>query len=141
MLRGEFYHALDAKGRVNFPSKIRDALGERFFLTRGLDGCLFVYSAEGWGALEDKLRALPISKSRDIQRFFLASVCEVEPDKQGRILIPTNLREYAGLDKDIVIIGVSERAEIWNSENWNAKLTAMTTDIKRMEETMDELGF
>lgn len=141
MLRGEYHHALDAKGRVNFPVKIREALGERFFLTRGLDGCLFVYSAEGWTALEDKLRALPISKSRDIQRFFLASVSEVEPDKQGRILIPQNLRDYAGLDKDIIIIGVSDRAEIWNSESWNKKLDAMTTDTQSMEQAMDELGF
>lgn len=141
LLCGEYQHALDAKGRVNFPVRIREALGERFIITRGLDGCLFVYSVEGWAELEAKLSALPMSKSRDIKRFFFASATEVEPDKQGRILIPQNLREHAGLDKDIVIIGVSERAEIWNSAYWSEKLSAMTLDTAGMESAMDELGF
>ena len=141
MFRGEYQHSLDIKGRVNFPVKIRDGLGERFILTRGLDSCLFVYSGEGWRELESKLRALPMSKSRDIQRFFFASAVEVEPDKQGRILIPQNLRDYAGLGKDIVIIGVSDRAEIWNIESWQEKLNAMTMDAAKMEQAMDELGF
>jgi len=141
MLRGEYHHYLDIKGRVNFPVKIREGLGERFILTRGLDSCLFVYSGEGWSELEDKLQALPMSKSRDVQRFFFASAVEVEPDKQGRILIPQNLRDYAGLERDIIIIGVSGRAEIWNRERWEEKLDAITMDTVKMEQTMDELGF
>ena len=141
MLRGEYQHALDIKGRVNFPIKIRECLGERFIITRGMDSCLFVYSGDEWRELENKLRALPMSKSRDIQRFFFASAVEVEPDKQGRILIPQNLRDYAQLDKDIVIIGVSERAEIWNAQRWMEKLNTMTMDTAKMEQAMDELGF
>ena len=141
MLRGEYQHTLDIKGRVNFPAKIRESLGERFIVTRGLDSCLFVYSGEGWCELEDKLRQLPMSKSRDIQRFFFASAVEVEPDKQGRILIPQNLRDYAGLEKDIVIIGVSQRAEVWSKERWTEKLDIMTLDTAKMEQAMDELGF
>ena len=141
MLRGEYGHTLDIKGRVNFPVKIRESLGERFIITRGLDNCLFVYSSEGWQELEAKLRALPMSKSRDIQRFFFASAAEMEPDKQGRILIPQNLREYAGLEKDIVIIGVSERAEIWSAHRWTEKLSALTDDAAKIEQAMDELGF
>ena len=141
MFRGEYQHALDLKGRVNFPVKIREGLGERFIVTRGLDHCLFVYSGEGWAELEGKLRALPMSKSRDIQRFFFASAVEVEPDKQGRILIPQNLRDYAGLEKDIIIIGVSDRAEIWSRERWMEKLGAITLDTAKMEQAMDELGF
>ena len=136
---GEFQHVLDIKGRVNFPVKIRECLGERFIVTRGLDNCLFVYSGDEWRTLEDKLRALPISKSRDIQRFFFASAVEVEPDKQGRILIPQNLRDYAQLDKDITIIGALTRAEIWSSERWMERVTAMNT--AKMEQAMDELGF
>ena len=141
MLRGEYQHTLDTKGRVNFPVKIRECLGERFIVTRGMDNCLFVYSGDEWRGLEDKLRALPMSKSRDIQRFFFASAVEVEPDKQGRILIPQNLRDYAQLDKDVIIIGVSERAEIWNAGLWMEKLNAMTMDNAKMEQAMDELGF
>ena len=141
MLRGEYQHVLDIKGRVNFPVKIRECLGERFIITRGLDSCLFVYSDEEWHELENKLRELPMSKSRDIQRFFFASAIEVEPDKQGRILIPQNLRDYAQLDKDVIIIGVSNRAEIWNRGCWMEKLNAMTVDTAKMEQAMDELGF
>ena len=141
MLCGEYAHALDAKGRVNFPAKMREGLGEKFILTRGLDGCLFVYSDEGWQQLKEKLSALPMSKSRDIQRFFFASAVEMEPDKQGRISIPQNLRDYAGLDKDIVIIGVSERAEVWDKNLWMSKLGSITTDADKLAQTMDDLGF
>lgn len=135
---GEYQHALDIKGRVNFPAKIRDSLGERFIITRGLDECLFVYSGDGWAVLTDKLNALPM-KSRDIKRFFFASAIEVEPDKQGRILIPQNLREHARLDKDLTVIGAGERAEIWDAQRWEDKKGAI--DTAALEQAMDELGF
>lgn len=139
MLIGEYQHSLDAKGRVNFPAKLREGLGARFIVTRGLDDCLFVYSEAEWGVLEDKIRALPMSKARALQRFLFASAVDVEPDKQGRILIPANLRAYAGLDKDIMIIGASVRAEIWNKERWEQNCASLTADD--VAEAMDELGF
>lgn len=139
MLIGEYQHSLDPKGRVNFPVKLREGLGAQFILTKGLDNCLFVYSAEEWAALEEKIRALPMSKSRGVQRFFFAGAAEVEPDKQGRVLIPNNLREYAGLTKDIMIIGASVRAEIWDKDRWQASCEELTSDM--VAEAMDDLGF
>ena len=112
MLTGQYAHSLDAKGRVNFPAKLREELGEHFVITRGLDNCLFVYSMQEWKLLADKLHELPISKSAPLNRFFFAGAAEVEPDKQGRVLLPAHLREYAGLDRDVTIAGVSNRAEI-----------------------------
>lgn len=137
MLIGEYAHSLDGKGRVNFPAKLRESLGARFFITKGLDGCLFVYSEQEWKALEDKIRALPMSKGRQLQRFFFAGAAEIEPDKQGRILIPNSLREYAGLDKDIVFVGTLVRAEIWDREKWEQSCGALTADM--IAEAMDEL--
>lgn len=138
-LIGEFQHTLDAKGRVNFPAKLREVLEERFIITKGLDGCLFVYPMEEWKVLEERIRALPISKSRNLQRFFFAGAAELEPDKQGRVLIPANLREYANLEKEVVIIGASVRAEIWNVEQWQKNNEELTADS--VAEAMDALEF
>ena len=126
MLIGEYQHNIDAKGRVIVPVKFREDLGERFYVTKGLDGCLFVLSAAEWKRLQDKIQAMPISKSRGLQRFFFSGAAEVETDKQGRILLPQQLREHAGLTKDVTFIGTSSRAEIWDSARWsevNAELT------------------
>ena len=139
MLIGEYTHSLDAKGRVNFPAKLREGLGPKFIITKGLDNCLFVYSEEEWLVLEDKIRTLPMSKSRTLQRFLFAGAVDVEPDKQGRVLIPANLREYAGLDKDIMIIGASVRAEIWDKKRWEDSLSGLTAEM--MAQAMDDLGF
>lgn len=139
MLYGEYQHSLDVKGRVNFPARLREGLGTRFFLTKGLDNCLFVYSEEEWAALEQKLRALPMSKARSLQRFFFAGAADVEPDKQGRVLIPANLREYAGLDKDVVVIGASNHAEIWDKARYERISEELTSD--QVAEAMDEIGF
>lgn len=139
MLTGQYTHSIDAKGRVNFPAKLREELGERFIITRGLDNCLFVYSVDEWDQLAPKLHELPISKSAPLNRFFFAGAAEAEPDKQGRVLLPAHLREYAGLDRDVTIAGVSNRAEIWDSERWekqNEQLTAQS-----IATAMDELGF
>lgn len=102
------------------PSKFREGLGENFILTKGLDNCLFVYSMEEWTNLEAKLKTLPLTNpdARSFVRFFFSGAAECEVDKQGRILIPQNLREYAGLDKEINIIGVSTRVEVWDKAKW-----------------------
>ena len=139
MLIGEYQHTLDPKGRVNFPARLRESLGSTFIITKGLDNCLYVYSMEDWKVLEDKIRALPMSKSRNLQRFFFAGAAEAEPDKQGRVLIPAHLREYAGLTKDVTVIGASVRAEIWDSERYQSSCEELTSDS--IAESMDELGF
>lgn len=139
MLIGEYQHSLDEKGRVNFPAKLREGLGSRFIITKGLDQCLCVYSEEEWKVLEDKIRALPVSKSRDLQRFLFAGASDVIPDKQGRVVIPLNLREYAGLCKDVMIIGASVRAEIWDKDRWLKSCAEVTPEA--IAEAMDSLGF
>lgn len=139
MLTGQYTHSIDAKGRVNFPAKLREELGERFIITRGLDNCLFVYSVDEWDQLAAKLHELPISKSAPLNRFFFAGAAEAEPDKQGRVLLPAHLREYAGLDRDVTIAGVSNRAEIWDSERWEKQNEQLTA--RSIATAMDELGF
>jgi len=124
------------------PAKFREGLGERFVLTKGLDHCLFVYPNEEWAILEKKLRSLPLTNkdARAFIRFFFAGACECELDKQGRILIPANLREYAGLEKDVVIIGVSTRVEIWSKDRWDEYNSASNLDHETIVERMAELG-
>ena len=139
MLIGEYQHTIDAKNRVIVPAKFREDLGSLFYITKGLDGCLFVLSRKGWEQLQAKIDALPLSKSRGLQRFFFAGAAEAEPDKQGRILIPQNLREYAELEKDVTFIGTSTRAEIWSTEKWNRMNEELTE--ASIVEVMDELEF
>lgn len=120
MFYGEFQHTVDPKGRVIMPSTFREELGEKFILTKGLDECLFVYSMAEWINLEAKMKTLPLTNkdARAFVRFFFSGASQCEVDKQGRILIPQNLRTYAGLDKDIYIIGVSTRVEVWDKAKW-----------------------
>ena len=120
MFMGEYNHTIDAKGRIIVPSKFREILGDEFVITKGLDGCLFVYDNHEWAAFEEKLKALPITNkdARAFVRFFLAGAASVEVDKQGRILLPGSLREFASLQKDAVLIGVGSRIEIWSRERW-----------------------
>lgn len=139
MLIGEHQHNLDAKGRVFIPARFREELGEHFIVTKGLDSCLFVYSLEEWKSLEEKIRLLPLSKARNLQRFFFAGACDVEADKQGRVLIPANLRKYAFFEKDVMIIGASNRVEIWDTQKWNDMCGTITPES--VVEAMDELGF
>lgn len=122
-----------------FPAKLREDFGNTVILSRGLDGCLFVYSQEEWVKLEGKIRELPLSKARSLQRFFFANAAEVEIDKQGRILIPPNLRAYANLTKDTVVIGASVRAEIWDAELWEQTCGELTPDM--VADAMESLGF
>lgn len=117
---GEYLHTIDGKGRLIVPAKYREALGEKFIATKGLDHCLFVYPIDEWQALEEKLRALPFTQpdARAFVRFFFSGATECELDKQGRILLPANLRDYAQLEKDVVLVGVSSRVEIWSQTLW-----------------------
>ena len=140
MFMGEYNHTIDAKGRLIVPSRFREILGDAFVVTKGLDGCLFVYDNEEWKLFEEKLRALPITnkEARQIVRFFLAGAAEVEVDKQGRILIPNVLREFAGLAKDVALVGVGSRIEIWSRERFED--TAAFDDMDEIAEHMAELG-
>ncbi|GGB45101.1 division/cell wall cluster transcriptional repressor MraZ [Virgibacillus dakarensis] len=121
MFMGEFQHNIDAKGRIIVPAKFREELGESFVVTRGLDKCLFAYPMNEWKLLEEKLKKLPLTKkdARAFTRFFFSGAVECEIDKQGRINIPQPLRNYAVLEKECVVIGVSNRIEFWASENWD----------------------
>jgi len=117
---GEYQHSIDEKGRLTIPAKFREELGEKFLVTRGLDNCLFVYPMEEWKVLEAKLKALPFTRAdaRAFTRFFFSGATECELDKQGRVNIPASLRQHASLDKDCVVIGVSNRVEIWSRTLW-----------------------
>ncbi len=140
MFMGEYNHTIDAKGRLIIPSKFRDALGDTFVVTKGLDGCLFVYDNDEWTAFEEKLKSLPITnkEARQFARFFLAGAAEVEVDKQGRILVPNVLREFAQISKDVVLIGVASRIEIWSKERFDGM--AAYEDMDEIAEHMAELG-
>ena len=137
---GEYNHTIDAKGRLIIPSKFRDSLGEEFVVTKGLDGCLFVYDNNEWSAFEEKLKSLPLTNkdARQFVRFFLAGATLAEVDKQGRILVPANLREFAGLEKEVVLVGVASRVEIWSKSRWED--AASYDDVEEIAEHMAELG-
>ena len=125
MFMGEYSHTIDAKGRIIVPAKFRESLGDNFVVTKGLDNCLFVYTSEDWRKFEEKLRTLPLTNkdARKFTRFFLAGAAEMEIDKQGRILIPSVLREFAALEKDVVLVGVGSRIEIWDKARWNESIS------------------
>ena len=140
MFMSEYSHSIDAKGRVIVPAKFREELGETFVVTQGLDGCLFVFPNEEWKNFEEKLKTLPMANkdARKFVRFFLAGAALAEVDKQGRILIPSVLREFADITKDAVLIGVGSRVEIWSKERWEG--TATYEDMDEIAEHMAELG-
>ena len=140
MLMGEYSHSLDTKGRLIMPAKLRQDIGDKFILTKGLDGCLFAFSQTEWNNFEEKLKGLPLSdkNARNFVRFFLSGATECEIDKQGRFLIPTNLRISADLEKDAIIIGVGTRIEIWNKETWEKCDEEISAD--EIAENMANLG-
>lgn len=138
-MRGEYTHNIDAKGRLFIPVKLREALGTSFIVTKGLDGCLFVYSADSWEELENKIKELPISTSRQLQRFLFSSAADCVPDSQGRVVIPPNLREYAEITKDVTVIGVYGRVEIWDTQKWQQYNSQLTSD--GIAEAMEQIGF
>lgn len=142
MLIGEYEHSLDDKGRVIMPAKLRIDIGERFIITKGLDGCLFVFSQAEWSNFETKLKELPLTNknARDFVRFFLSGATECEIDKQGRFLIVNNLREYANITKEVVIIGVGTRIEIWNKSKWKEYNNNDNISADDLAENMTMLG-
>jgi len=140
MFMGEYNHTIDAKGRLIIPSKFREQLNDEFVVTKGLDGCLFIYPDEEWKTFEGKLHTLPLTNpnARKFTRFFLAGATTCEVDKQGRILLPAVLREFAGLEKDVVLVGVSSRVEIWDKKIWIE--TNTYDDMEEIAENMEGLG-
>ncbi|MBE3592835.1 MAG: division/cell wall cluster transcriptional repressor MraZ [Thermoanaerobacter sp.] len=142
MLMGQYEHTIDSKGRVIIPAKFREELRDRFVLTKGLDNCLFVYSLDEWKNIEAKLKTLPLTKkdARAFTRFFLAGAVECEIDKQGRILIPANLREHAKIEKDVIFIGVSTRVEIWSKEVWEEYSNNTDVSFEEIAEHLDDLN-
>lgn len=142
MLIGEYEHTVDDKGRLTMPSKIREDIGEKFIITKGLDGCLFGFSKNEWTRFEEKLKTLPLTNknARDFVRFFLSGATECEIDKQGRFLIVANLRQYALIVKDVVIIGVGTRIEIWSKEKWERYSKEDNISADAIAENMTMLG-
>lgn len=137
MFRGEYSHSIDPKGRLIIPAKFREDLGDEFVVTKELGGCLSIYPAQGWKNFEEKLSALPRSKA-NIVRFFSGSAVDSGLDKQGRVQLSAALKEYAELEKEVVIVGVLERVEIWDKEKWIENNTVAEENIQM---DMDELGF
>jgi len=138
MFMGEFQHTIDEKGRLIIPAKFREDLGPTFVLTRGLDQCVFGYPMDEWKALEQKLKALPFTKkdARAFSRFFFSGASECQLDKQGRVNITPSLRDYAGLDKECIIIGVSNRIEIWSKSRWESYYEASESSFEQISESL-----
>jgi len=142
MLIGEYRHSLDPKGRIIIPAKFRDELGDEFVMTKGLDNCLFVYPKDEWIKIENKLKDLPMTNkaARSFVRTFFSGAIDQSLDKQGRVLIPQNLREHSKILKDAIVIGVSTRVEIWSAENWDNYNDDEGLSYEEMAEKMTELG-
>lgn len=134
---GTYEHSIDAKGRLFIPAKLREELGAAFYLAMGVDTCLAIYPQESWDKFTEKFASLPVSQSKGMRALF-ANAVKCVPDSQGRIVLPQRLRAYADLDKDVVIIGVHNRAEIWSAERWNETEEDMTP--AKMAELMESLG-
>ncbi|GKU82373.1 division/cell wall cluster transcriptional repressor MraZ [Niallia sp. NCCP-28] len=141
MFMGEYHHNADAKGRLIVPAKFRSLLGDIFILTRGLDQCLFGYPLSEWKVIEEKLKALPLTKkdARAFTRFFFSGAAECELDKQGRIQIASPLIQYAKLEKECVVLGVSNRIEIWNKSLWEDYFSESEDSFAEIAENM--IGF
>ncbi|MBQ9157095.1 MAG: division/cell wall cluster transcriptional repressor MraZ [Eubacterium sp.] len=140
MFQGEYQHGLDTKGRLILPVRIREELGTQFVITKGLDGCLFIFTPEAWQAFSDKLNALPTSsaKARKLKRYFIGSSQDCETDKQGRFLIPPVLRTFAEIDKEVTVLGVSDKIEIWSTERYEAY---QNEDSMSIEDIAGDLEF
>lgn len=140
MFMGEYNHIIDAKGRTIVPSKFREELGENFVITKGFDGCLYIYDSKGWEEVENKLKELPMTTpaTRKFVRFFMSGATVADVDKQGRTLLPQSLRNHADLKKDVVFVGMANKIEIWSKERWDA---CDYSDMDEITAQMEELGF
>ena len=142
MFIGEFEHNIDDKGRLIMPAKFREELGKEFVVTKGLDGCLFVYTLDEWSNIEEAMHSKPMitREARKFMRFFFSGATNCEVDKQGRILLPQNLRDHAGLTKEVVLAGVSSRIEIWSKDKWNDCNVYTDDEMDSIAENMAEIG-
>ena len=142
MFMGEYKHSIDAKGRIILPADFREELTDNFVITKSLDNCLFLYTAEEWDKLSTKLRQLPLAKAeaRAFVRFFFAGARQAECDRQGRFLVPANLRAHAKLQKDVVLIGISNRIEVWSKAEWDRYNEEITPSVSSIAETLVDLG-
>lgn len=138
-MTGEYQHSLDSKGRIFIPAKLRDELGEVFFITLSMDKCLCAYSNQSWQELSEKVNSMPYVKQRRMRPLF-AHAARCELDSQGRALIPQTLREYAGLIKNVTVVGCNNHAELWDSEEW-AKVYVLETTPENIAAVMEELEF
>ena len=143
MFMGQYNHTIDAIGRVIIPAKFREKLGTSFVVTKGLDGCLYGYANDDWAAFEERLGTLPITNknTRQFTRFFLAGAAECELDMQGRILLPAVLREFAGLEKDVVLVGSASKIEIWSKERFDESNAEYEGNMDEVAANMENLGF
>lgn len=142
MFMGEYEHSVDAKGRLILPAKFREELGDTFIATRGLENCLFIYPQKEWAIQDQKLEKLSLfdPQARAVKRYMYGGAAELEVDKQGRVLIPLSLRQYAKLDKDVIVAGVSNRVEIWSKENWLNYNAETEKNIEQMAAKLIESG-
>ncbi len=146
MFYGEYNHGIDNKGRLILPSRFREVSKEhgieKFFVTRGLDRCIFMFADQQWQSEEQKFKNLSFTKqeTRHFNRMFFSGAIEVVPDKQGRFIIPQYLKDFAGIKKDAVIIGVSNRIEIWQTQAWQEFYTRTSVDFEKTAENMMNLG-
>ena len=140
MFIGEYHHSIDDKGRLIIPSKFREELGKNFFITRGIENCLFVYSLDSWNEIVRKIESLPFTKkdARTFARFFLSGASEAEFDKQGRINITSPLISYAKITKECIVIGTGDRLEIWSEELWNEFFTSAKDSMSDIAENLFE---
>jgi len=138
MLKGKYYHNMDAKGRVFIPAKFRSIIGETFVVTYGLDNCLWAYSTEDWAEKAKQLSALPM-KARNMQQFFFSNADDAVVDKQGRILLSADLRKHALLEKETAILGVGSRMEIWNADRQRERFAGIS--MEQVEAMMEEMNF
>ena len=142
MFSGTYYHSVDTKGRVIIPAKFRAGLSSGLILNRGLDNCLFLYPMSEWMKLVEKMKEIPLTnkEGRVFVRMMFANAVEAEMDKQGRLLIPSVMREYANIDKDLVSIGVGERVELWSKEEWESYNNQDAFDEDAFVEKMSAIG-
>ncbi|MBQ4537200.1 MAG: division/cell wall cluster transcriptional repressor MraZ [Lachnospiraceae bacterium] len=138
MFMGEYNHTIDTKGRLSVPSKFRSMLGLEFVISKGIESCLYVYANDDWNQFFENIKSLSLinNEGRKFSRFFMSGAAQVELDPQGRILIPPKLREHAGLKKDVVLVGVGSRIEIWDSEKWEEECSRI--DMEQITEAMEK---
>ncbi len=140
MLIGEYNQNLDAKGRLNIPSKFRNDLGEAFVVSKGLDNSVWIYPKEEWLRFTQELESAPADRRRKLQRFFCSGAEECSIDSQGRVVLPAKIREYANITKEVVVVGVSNKVEVWNSSAWESYMDDPQFDADEIAKVMEEIG-